>query len=541
MFGLHVVAVEIGVAQGDVVGAAFDDGGGGDEGQTRVVLQLFDGEHATVAHGGANLAQRKLDVVFQRAGVWHVGIDAFFEGELAVAAHVITLPVAGAGRAFAPVFFHVVATDAYAVGWRFIEAGEVAAEHDEVCAHGKSEGHMIVVHDTTVGAERNVHASFFEIFVAGFGDFDNGGRLAAADAFLFTGDADGAAADADLDEVCACFGEIAEAVGVNDVAGANFDGVAVVFADPVEGQFLPFGVAFGGVDDEHICTGFDEGWHAFCVVAAVDAGADHVALGVVVEEFEWIFFVGIVVLAEDQVHEILIFVDDRQLVELVIPDQIVGFRQGGVFVTDNELVKWGHEFFNLGIARGAGEAIVAAGDDAEEFAVWRTIFGDSHGAVAGFFAQGQHIGEGVGWAQVGIGNNKACFVVLNLAHHCSLAFDGLGAIDEGKTAFFCQRDGQGIVGNGLHDSRDQWDVQRDRWFFAFSEFDQWGFEADIGWRALFGSEAWDQKILAKSVGWFVINECHVLTPFKSYREAILINPDRGLEAGSRSSSCPGRR
>ena len=122
-----------------------------------------------------------------------------------------------------------------------------------------------------------------------------------------------------------------------------------------------------------------------------------------------------------------------------------------------------------------------------------------------------------------------------------LAFDGLGAIDEGKTAFFCQRDGQRVVGNGLHDSGDQRDVQRDRWFFAFSEFDQWGFEADIGWRALFGSEAWDQKILAKSVGWFVINECHVLTPFKSYREAILINPDRGLGAGSRSSSCPGRR
>lgn len=124
-------------------------------------------------------------------------------------------------------------------------------------------------------------------------------------------------------------------------------------------------------------------------------------------------------------------------------------------------------------------------------------------------AQGQHIGEGVGWAQVGIGNNKARFVVLNLAHHCCLAFDGLGAIDEGKTAFFCQSDGQREMLETALRTAETKGMFRDRWFFAFSEFDQWGFEADIGWCALFGSEAWDQKILAKSVGWFVINECHV--------------------------------
>ena len=42
----------LGVLDHDVVSAALDDGGGGDEGETGLILQLGDGERTAVAHGG---------------------------------------------------------------------------------------------------------------------------------------------------------------------------------------------------------------------------------------------------------------------------------------------------------------------------------------------------------------------------------------------------------------------------------------------------------------------------------------------------------
>ena len=61
----------------------------------------------------------------------------------------------------------------------------------------------IVIHDAAVGADGHIDARLLIVFVTRRGDFDERGRLAAADALGLAGDADGAAADADLHEVCA--------------------------------------------------------------------------------------------------------------------------------------------------------------------------------------------------------------------------------------------------------------------------------------------------------------------------------------------------
>ena len=252
-----LVGGDIAVFEHHVMGAAFDDAGGGDEGDAGIFLELRDRQSTAVAHGGFDFVQGHLNVVLEAAGVRYVGIDAFFEGELACAAHIVALPVAGAGGTFAPVLFHVVAADVDLVGGAFVKAGEVAAQHDEVSAHSQSQGHVVVVNDTAVGADGDVDAGLFVIFVAGFGHIDDSGSLSAADTFLLTGDTDGAAADADFDEVCASFSQEAEAFAVNDIACADFDGIAVFFADEIDGHFLPFGIAFGGVDAEDVCAGFD--------------------------------------------------------------------------------------------------------------------------------------------------------------------------------------------------------------------------------------------------------------------------------------------
>ena len=72
---------------------ALDDGGGADDGELGLVLELGDGKRTAVAHGGLDLQQRDRDVVLKRAGVRHVGVDALLERQALLAAQVVTTPV----------------------------------------------------------------------------------------------------------------------------------------------------------------------------------------------------------------------------------------------------------------------------------------------------------------------------------------------------------------------------------------------------------------------------------------------------------------
>ena len=221
----------LGVLDHDVVSAALDDGGGGDKGETGLILQLGDGERTAVAHGGLDLVQGAVHAVLEGAGVGHVGVDALDEGELLGAAQVVALPVAGARGTLAPVLLHVLAVDVHAGRRGLVETGEVTAEHEEVGTHGERKGHVVVVDDAAVGTNRDVYAGLLEVLIAGAADVDQRGGLATADALGLTGDADGTAADTDLDEVGTAIGQEAEAVGVDDVARADLDGIAVVLAE----------------------------------------------------------------------------------------------------------------------------------------------------------------------------------------------------------------------------------------------------------------------------------------------------------------------
>ena len=125
-------------AEGNVVIAALDDAGGGDERELRVLLQVRDRRHAAVAHGRLDLVKASCDVILQGARVGDVGIHALFKRKARLAAEVVTLPVARAVRAFAPVFLDVHAVDKQLVRRRFVEASEVAAQHQEVRAPRRS-------------------------------------------------------------------------------------------------------------------------------------------------------------------------------------------------------------------------------------------------------------------------------------------------------------------------------------------------------------------------------------------------------------------
>ena len=124
-----------------------------------------------------------------------------------------------------------------------VETREVAAEHHEVGAHGERERDVVIVHDAAIRADGHVDTGLFEVLVTSLGDFDGRGSLATADALGLAGDADGTAADTDLDEVGASLGEEAEAFAIDNVAGTDFHIVAVVLAHPFDGHLLPVRIA----------------------------------------------------------------------------------------------------------------------------------------------------------------------------------------------------------------------------------------------------------------------------------------------------------
>ena len=354
------------------------------------------------------------------------------------------------------------------------------------------------MHDAAVGADGHVDAGLAEVLVACAADVDDGRRLTAADALGLARDADRAAADADLHEVRAAVGEEAEAVRVDDVARADLDALAVALADPRDGALLPLGVALGRVDDEHVHTGLDQCGHTLGVVAGVDARADEVAL-LAVEQLVGLLLVQVVVLAEHERAQAALVVDDGQGVELVLPDDVVGFLQGRAVGRGDHLLARRHELAHLGLGVHAAHAVVAARDDADQAAVGRAVLGDGDGGVTGLLTQGQNVGQRRIGADVRIALDKARLVALDAGDHRGLVLDRLRAVEERHAALLRQRDGQPVAGHGLHHGRDHRHVERQRRLFTRAETRQRGAQGDIVRDALARGVAGHEQVLVERV------------------------------------------
>ena len=356
----------------------------------------------------------------------------------------------------------------------------------------------MVVHDAAVGADGHVDAGLAEVLVACAADVDDGRRLTAADTLGLARDADRAAADADLHEVRAAVGEEAEAVRVDDVASADLDALTVALADPRDGALLPLGVALGRVDDEHVHTGLDQCGHTLGVVAGVDARADEVAL-LAVEQLVGLLLVQVIVLAEHERAQAALVVDDGQGVELVLPDDVVGFLQGRAVGRGDHLLARGHELTHLGLGVHAAHAVVAARDDADQAAVGRAVLGDGDGGVTGLLTQGQNVGQRCIGADVGVAAHEARFVALDAGDHRGLVLDRLRAVEERHAALLRQRDGQPVAGHGLHHGRDHRHVERERRLLTRAETRQRGAQGDIVRDAFARGVAGHEQILVERV------------------------------------------
>ena len=230
--------------------------------------------------------------------------------------------------------------------------------------------------NAAVGADGHIDAGLLKILVPCSGHFNQRRGLAAANALLLTGDADGAAANADFHEIGSGLSQIEEALAVHHITSAHLDGVAVVLADIVNGPFLPDGVSLGGIDAENVGTGLDQGGDPLGKVPGVDARAHHIALAAVLQAQGMVLVVG-VVLAEDKVHQMAVIVDDGQGIELVLPDDVIGFFEVGGGGGGNQPLDGGHKVPDGDILSHAGYAVITAGDHAQQFAVGGAVGGNS--------------------------------------------------------------------------------------------------------------------------------------------------------------------
>ena len=199
-----------------------------------------------------------------------------------------------------------------------------------------------------------------------------------------------------------------------------------------------------------------------------------------------------IVLAEYEVFESLVFVNQWQCIEFVIPDNVVCFFQRGVCACHNEVFIWGHELGNRGVQAHSADTIVTAGNDTNQFAGCSSIVSNCNGGVTGLFFEFEDIFQCFVRADVGITCNKACFVALYSCYHCSFVLDALGTINKGNSALFCKSDCHFVIRYRLHDCRYQRDVHGQRTFFlTLFVLNQWGLQAYICWNALRRRIAWN--------------------------------------------------
>ena len=146
---------------------------------------------------------------------------------------------------------------------------------------------------------------------------------------------------------------------------------------------------------------------------------------------------GIVVLAEHEVFQVALSIHQRQRVDLVVPDDVVAVVQGGILRCGDQLLDRSHKGGNGSIIGGVVDTVITGGHNAHQLAVRSANGSDSNGGVAGAGLELQHIVQGGGGSQVGIGDHITSLIALDAAHHGSLVLNALGAVNEGHAAFEC--------------------------------------------------------------------------------------------------------
>ncbi|EJX00393.1 hypothetical protein EVA_11501 [gut metagenome] len=258
-----------------------------------------------------------------------------------------------------------------------------------------------------------------------------------------------------------------------------------MLTNPVQGELLPCTVTLGGVNAQYVSASCYQSRYTLCIVAGVDTSAYNVTF-FIIQQLQRIFLMSCIVFTEYHVEQTAFIVNDGQSVQFLLPDDVVSLLQGSILASYNHLVNRSHELFNLGIHIHTAGAIVTAGNNAFQFAVYSAIGGYCNGGVTGFFFQSQNISKGAVRTNVRIAANKACTMCFNASNHSCFIFNGLRAVDERNATLFRKSNRKFFTGYGLHDSRNHRNIHYNGGFFASFEFYQRSTQINISRNALLG-------------------------------------------------------
>ena len=252
---------------------------------------------------------------------------------------------------------------------------------------------------------------------------------------------------------------------------------------PCEGAGLPLREALGGVDAEHICASLDKCGNTLGVISCVYTCADNIAL-VRVEKLVGVVLMGIIVLAENKISEIALGIDYGQGVELVVPDYIIGFLERCGVRSGDELFEGSHERRNFLVAGHAADAVVSARNYADKSAVSRAVLGHGDSGMAVSLLERDNVVESRVGSDVRVTDDEARLEILCSCDHCRLVLDALRAEDERHAALLCERHGELLAGDGLHNGGSQRNVERNRGLLALFVLDKGRLERHIRGHAL---------------------------------------------------------
>ena len=219
------------------------------------------------------------------------------------------------------------------------------------------------------------------------------------------------------------------------------------------------GVAVGGVDEEGVHAGVDQGHGPLPAVAEeADGRADAQAALVVLGGQRVLLGLG-EVLGGDEALEPALLVNERELLDLVGGQLVRGFLAADADVAGDER-HLGHDVADQAEreVRFGDEAGVAVGDDAQQphALVHHRQAGDP--VVRADFVQLGQRGLGADGQRVG---DHAGFAALDPVHLVGLVGDGEVAVHDAEAALACHGDRHPGLGDGVHRGGQQRGLDRD--------------------------------------------------------------------------------
>ena len=120
-----------------------------------------------------------------------------------------------------------------------------------------------------------------------------------------------------------------------------------------------------------------------------------------------------VVLAENKIHELAVIVNDGQRIQLMVPNDVVCFLEGGIPGGGNKFGKRSHKLADLGAHIHAAYAVVAARHDAYKLTVCSTVLGDGNGGKTVALFKLENVRQCLVGHDIGSGGNKAGLIILD--------------------------------------------------------------------------------------------------------------------------------